>query len=551
MQAPPYNPRTDFSDDEQGNVAGRSTVRTALLDAELAAVATSVNALRGNLALIQRDDGQVRDLAVGLHALDYDVRRRLGGPQQVRPVLTKLWEVGNAGEPIYSSPIFLRDFIGDAYAGPVFIYQSQDWHLYVRRADTGALLWRKAFGGPAYGRAQAADVDGDGHYELFGASTAPEGRLYCLDRNGAARWTFDTVYDRLGAGTVGSATAWSLVDPTKAWGGNLFLRGRSGVVAPAECATVTITGGLGAGQTRRISGSEANGTLWILDAWTTIPNATSTYRIDPPYPSDRAFMHAGTLSQEPGGWFLYVTGFDNTIHKLNAATGAVVWRYAFLENCEPYPVVLDIDGDGHLEVLFHAVDQRLYCLAAATGAVKWTHDYGAGADSFLQVADVDADGALEIVAGTRDGRVRVISHTGQPKARSGQLWGQGYESINSRPVLIPRPDGRCDFAVGGDGGIVQRFTADCEGVWRLHGPTYINSSPLRADVNYDGVAELIFCDMAGGIQIMSESGHLITTLLAKGGIEGVPICEDIDGDGLVEFVYGTTEGRFVSARFTR
>lgn len=73
-QPPAYNPTTDFSDEETDGVVGRSTVRTAMLDAELANLATSINAIRANLALIQRDDTGLKDLVVSLASLSGSVR---------------------------------------------------------------------------------------------------------------------------------------------------------------------------------------------------------------------------------------------------------------------------------------------------------------------------------------------------------------------------------------------------------------------------------------------------------------------------------------------
>ncbi len=72
-QAPAYNRSTPFASDERDNVGGRSTVRTDRVDAELDAISTSINALRGNQELNQRDDGEIRDKRVKLHTLAGDV----------------------------------------------------------------------------------------------------------------------------------------------------------------------------------------------------------------------------------------------------------------------------------------------------------------------------------------------------------------------------------------------------------------------------------------------------------------------------------------------
>lgn len=72
-----YARSTNFAEDESSNVGGRSTVRTSRVDAELDAVALTTNQIRANLALIQRDDAELRDGKVKLHTLGPDVRALL------------------------------------------------------------------------------------------------------------------------------------------------------------------------------------------------------------------------------------------------------------------------------------------------------------------------------------------------------------------------------------------------------------------------------------------------------------------------------------------
>jgi hypothetical protein len=61
MQPSTYTPSESFNDSERNNAGGRSTVRTAMLDAELTAIAKSINGLITNIKLLQRDDGKVLD----------------------------------------------------------------------------------------------------------------------------------------------------------------------------------------------------------------------------------------------------------------------------------------------------------------------------------------------------------------------------------------------------------------------------------------------------------------------------------------------------------
>ncbi|RXF07659.1 hypothetical protein EG878_17560, partial [Enterococcus faecalis] len=68
MQPTAYTPETDFSEQEATGASGRSTVNTAALDAELAAIEQTLDETLDNLALLQRDDGAVRNLTVHYEA---------------------------------------------------------------------------------------------------------------------------------------------------------------------------------------------------------------------------------------------------------------------------------------------------------------------------------------------------------------------------------------------------------------------------------------------------------------------------------------------------
>jgi hypothetical protein len=56
-----YVKATDFSQEESANVGGRSAVRTDRVDAELENVELTLGEILAVIALIQRDDGKLRD----------------------------------------------------------------------------------------------------------------------------------------------------------------------------------------------------------------------------------------------------------------------------------------------------------------------------------------------------------------------------------------------------------------------------------------------------------------------------------------------------------
>lgn len=90
-QPVPYDPTISFAAEEASQVAGRSTVRTTQLDVELANLALTITQLRANLAIIQRDDTQLRDGIVKSHSLAAEVLTLIGSSTGSRWTPRGMW----------------------------------------------------------------------------------------------------------------------------------------------------------------------------------------------------------------------------------------------------------------------------------------------------------------------------------------------------------------------------------------------------------------------------------------------------------------------------
>lgn len=73
-----YTPLSNFSQDESNSVSGRSSLKTASVDAEFANISTSINALNTNLKILQRSDGALNNSIVTMSSLSNTVKYALG-----------------------------------------------------------------------------------------------------------------------------------------------------------------------------------------------------------------------------------------------------------------------------------------------------------------------------------------------------------------------------------------------------------------------------------------------------------------------------------------
>lgn len=144
------------------------------------------------------------------------------------------------------------------------------------------------------------------------------------------------------------------------------------------------------------------------------------------------------------------------------------------ESYRSSPVVVDLEGDGTLEVLNAA--HNLVVMDAATGAVKWRINSGKDRRSGFsdqgntarqvftdfEVLDLDADGKNEIVIGYGDGSVSVLDHQGYFKPG----WPQKPSSASIRSIATADldGDGKQEIVVGsGIASAVSVWVYRCDG----------------------------------------------------------------------------------------
>ncbi|WP_053202647.1 FG-GAP-like repeat-containing protein [Jiangella muralis] len=146
-------------------------------------------------------------------------------------------------------------------------------------------------------------------------------------------------------------------------------------------------------------------------------------------------------------------GFDylDVVTFASAPAGSTLWRVDTVPGAHlgRQPGIADVDGDGRLELGVLLNDGSFECRDAATGALRWTFDVGA-AGSAVTTLDVDRDGRPEFVVGTVDGRVVCLTADGDlPRVKWTVQLGHKLGDVIAADV---DGDGRSELLVTADDG---------------------------------------------------------------------------------------------------
>jgi len=287
------------------------------------------------------------------------------------------------------------------------------------------------------------------------------------------------------------------------------------------------------------------------------------WKVTLPPPDRRGLPHGPPLAFQTGrflgrsGWDLYV--YAGTPHMrslvLDGSCGKSVWEKGKLPNLERYygPTVnlcsvWDVDGDGKDDLVFTCPDY--YCVASGAtgeplvGPAFPPNIFKQPSQGLYTLPAVLARSSGEPTICLVDGHYFIAAMTAHAAPKWHHLPTVGQARAGAEGFLQTR-DGQWRIGFGRqDGDFVCLDAETGRECWRY--PVHATVSAVSAgDINGDGITEFVFGTSHGELCALAERRgrpHLVWRVQLPAAV-GAPVIADVDNDGASEILVGLGDGR--------
>ncbi|MEL6834406.1 MAG: FG-GAP-like repeat-containing protein [Bacteroidota bacterium] len=346
------------------------------------------------------------------------------------------------------------------------------------------ITWEYPLGAPAFGSSSAADLDGDGFYEIVFTTYTNDGKAHCLNaEDGSVKWTYDIggcgdvaplIYDvnqddQLDVIINGSCNP-TLFCINGSTGELMWSVPSGGGDSPPTVADMDQDG------KPEILFGNFNGQIRVLNG-----EDGSVAKIIQAVPAGNALQTEPTLADINNDGKLDILGanFFND-------NGLFVWAFDYESgdrlwtNEKSVPdadfhayhggAIADIDGDGLPEYVIGSGAGLLLAINLEDGSDLWTLELNASMMSAITIADMDQDGELEVIFNnndylTFDERIWVLNGADGTEEWSYPI---NFTSFRGMSVSDINGNGKLDLVSGHFMGVLRAVEPYTGLIWELN-----------------------------------------------------------------------------------
>ena len=199
-------------------------------------------------------------------------------------------------------------------------------------------------------------------------------------------------------------------------------------------------------------------------------------------------------------------------------------------------------GDGTPEIVFGTTTNRIYMLRS-NGSMPpgWPVTVGEDVNASPALGDVDGDGDLEVVVPAGDDLLYVLRADGSALPGWPRPFASHWNALAPSVALHDfDADGKLEIVVAGSSGAVENgqlaifnWQGNMLPGWPVQVHTASESSPVLGDLNGDGVVEIVFGGESGQVLAFEPDGSMAAGFPIRLGAElrSTPTITDLDGDG--------------------
>ncbi|MFW9820079.1 MAG: FG-GAP-like repeat-containing protein, partial [Candidatus Thorarchaeota archaeon] len=233
-------------------------------------------------------------------------------------------------------------------------------------------------------------------------------------------------------------------------------------------------------------------------------------------------------------WGPYQDGvYSNGVWRTFDSSGNLEWqRGTQTDEARSSPVIIDIDGDGDLEIAGGTTSGWYFQVMDHQGDFIWAFPKLSGTliggnfewPSSPAAADLDSSvSGVELVIGNR------------PR---GNIWcfdGDNTDGIDDGYTLIPSDFSGWPYPLGTEG-------TDWDVLWKFNTGAVIFASPAIGDVDNDGKLEVVIGSTDSNIYVLDGATGALECIFTTGGaVYASAALADLDGDGYLEIIIGSTD----------